>query len=152
VQNKYEINIMIKTGRNDDCPCLSGKKFKKCCLIKMSNDNDKFIEGHKFESEIINCCLDWLNNEFPDHKIIEITKYLTPDNYRKFQITNYTNKTIMIAVRNSNNETIFADRSPKSTNVIIMYQGSYQCFDIKKFELAKSYVYKMIFDKLVSYV
>jgi len=23
-----------KTGRNDPCPCGSGKKFKKCCLIK----------------------------------------------------------------------------------------------------------------------
>ena len=21
-----------KVGRNDDCPCGSGKKFKKCCL------------------------------------------------------------------------------------------------------------------------
>lgn len=23
---------MAKTGRNDSCPCGSGKKFKKCCL------------------------------------------------------------------------------------------------------------------------
>jgi uncharacterized protein YchJ len=23
-----------KVGRNDPCPCLSGKKFKKCCLNK----------------------------------------------------------------------------------------------------------------------
>ena len=23
-----------KTGRNDPCPCGSGKKYKKCCLIK----------------------------------------------------------------------------------------------------------------------
>jgi SEC-C motif len=22
---------MAKVGRNDDCPCGSGKKFKKCC-------------------------------------------------------------------------------------------------------------------------
>lgn len=22
----------IRTGRNDPCPCRSGKKFKKCCL------------------------------------------------------------------------------------------------------------------------
>ena len=25
---------MNKTGRNDACPCGSGKKFKKCCLGK----------------------------------------------------------------------------------------------------------------------
>jgi uncharacterized protein YecA (UPF0149 family) len=23
-----------KTGRNEPCPCGSGKKFKKCCLFK----------------------------------------------------------------------------------------------------------------------
>lgn len=26
---------MKKTGRNDSCPCGSGKKFKKCCESKM---------------------------------------------------------------------------------------------------------------------
>ena len=25
-----------KTGRNDPCPCGSGKKYKKCCLIKQN--------------------------------------------------------------------------------------------------------------------
>ncbi|MBK3517601.1 SEC-C domain-containing protein [Carboxylicivirga sp. N1Y132] len=24
----------VKTGRNDPCPCGSGKKYKKCCLNK----------------------------------------------------------------------------------------------------------------------
>lgn len=23
----------MKVGRNDSCPCGSGKKFKKCCLV-----------------------------------------------------------------------------------------------------------------------
>ena len=23
----------IKIGRNDPCPCKSGKKYKKCCLV-----------------------------------------------------------------------------------------------------------------------
>jgi hypothetical protein len=27
---------MVKIGRNDPCPCGSGKKFKKCCYAKMS--------------------------------------------------------------------------------------------------------------------
>ena len=26
-----------KIGRNELCPCGSGKKYKKCCLIKHSN-------------------------------------------------------------------------------------------------------------------
>ena len=25
---------MAKTGRNDECPCGSGKKFKRCCEAK----------------------------------------------------------------------------------------------------------------------
>nr|WP_243153161.1 SEC-C metal-binding domain-containing protein [Clostridium botulinum] len=27
-------NVKIKVGRNDPCPCGSGKKYKKCCLRK----------------------------------------------------------------------------------------------------------------------
>ena len=29
---------MQKIGRNDPCPCGSGKKFKKCCLGKNENN------------------------------------------------------------------------------------------------------------------
>lgn len=31
---KYQ---MKKIGRNDPCPCGSGKKYKKCCLNKADN-------------------------------------------------------------------------------------------------------------------
>ena len=27
-------NITDKVGRNDKCPCASGKKYKKCCINK----------------------------------------------------------------------------------------------------------------------
>ncbi|MBO6180730.1 SEC-C domain-containing protein [bacterium] len=30
-ENKPEIDLSQKIGRNDPCPCGSGKKFKKCC-------------------------------------------------------------------------------------------------------------------------
>jgi signal peptidase I len=34
----FSISNPLRTvGRNDPCPCGSGKKFKKCCLDKMSN-------------------------------------------------------------------------------------------------------------------
>lgn len=26
----------VKIGRNDKCPCDSGKKFKKCCIDKVA--------------------------------------------------------------------------------------------------------------------
>ena len=32
---------MKKTGRNDECPCGSGKKFKKCCIHKSDQSSDQ---------------------------------------------------------------------------------------------------------------
>lgn len=29
---------MKKVGRNDPCPCNSGKKFKKCCMLKNQSE------------------------------------------------------------------------------------------------------------------
>ncbi|MES2122964.1 MAG: SEC-C metal-binding domain-containing protein [Chlamydiota bacterium] len=36
---------MQKVGRNDPCPCGSGKKYKKCCEEKLSR--------RKFHAEVI---------------------------------------------------------------------------------------------------
>ncbi|MEA3487864.1 MAG: SEC-C metal-binding domain-containing protein, partial [Euryarchaeota archaeon] len=41
----------MKVGRNEPCPCGSGKKFKKCCISK--NDgfkNNEFKTSYRFES------------------------------------------------------------------------------------------------------
>ena len=29
---KHSFQVKTKTGRNDSCPCGSGKKYKKCCM------------------------------------------------------------------------------------------------------------------------
>ena len=29
---------ILKVGRNDPCPCGSGKKYKKCCMLKKDSD------------------------------------------------------------------------------------------------------------------
>ena len=34
---------MSKTGRNDACPCGSGKKYKKCCAAKRENRVSKLM-------------------------------------------------------------------------------------------------------------
>lgn len=31
-ENAKKVNSKVKVGRNDPCPCGSGKKYKKCCL------------------------------------------------------------------------------------------------------------------------
>ena len=32
-------------GRNDPCPCGSGKKYKKCCALKTEISNDQLVDG-----------------------------------------------------------------------------------------------------------
>ena len=32
MQNKHKNKTHVKIGRNDPCPCGSGKKYKKCCI------------------------------------------------------------------------------------------------------------------------
>jgi hypothetical protein len=34
VRNGRILSLVAKVGRNDPCPCGSGKKFKKCCESK----------------------------------------------------------------------------------------------------------------------
>lgn len=36
--SKQLVRIPPKVGRNDACPCASGKKFKRCCLGKLDTD------------------------------------------------------------------------------------------------------------------
>jgi len=38
--------IILKVGRNDPCPCGSGKKYKKCCMLK----DEKRIQSDESEN------------------------------------------------------------------------------------------------------
>ncbi len=39
-----------RVGRNDPCPCGSGKKYKKCCLSKdAENTKTEFKTKYRFE-------------------------------------------------------------------------------------------------------
>jgi len=39
----------MKIGRNEPCPCGSGKKYKKCCLDKEESLNNNAYQRHYFE-------------------------------------------------------------------------------------------------------
>ena len=49
----------MKIGRNDPCPCGSGKKYKKCCLGKDReppgfNASEKYVEGaHPLSGDVM---------------------------------------------------------------------------------------------------
>ena len=40
----------MKAGRNDPCPCGSGKKFKKCCLSTNASANSGVLGGNSATS------------------------------------------------------------------------------------------------------
>jgi len=71
----------MKVGRNDPCPCGSGKKYKKCCLDKKNNFKMNFskdyfyLKGKNAEKIVHNLALktfltDWcfLNPKLPNGK------------------------------------------------------------------------------------
>jgi len=51
-----------KIGRNDICPCGSGKKYKKCCLEK---ERGRVSRMHD-DAAVAKQALDWLGKKYPD--------------------------------------------------------------------------------------
>jgi len=58
---------MAKIGRNDPCPCGSGKKHKRCCLTGRASNPTPAVTAntigpaHPVEDDLCDCCLDDLN-------------------------------------------------------------------------------------------
>ena len=102
---------MTKTKPNELCPCLSGKKYKKCCFVKDQNkkieEEYKYFNGQEISSDKINFCINYYKKMYEKHKIINITDDINLDNYKTYQIKNYVNKTIMLIERTEKNEEIF---------------------------------------------
>jgi len=150
---------MKKIGRNDKCSCGSNKKYKICCLQKHNElklkENEKYSFGQNESSDKIKICLDYFKNQYKDHKVIDISNDLNTDNYKTYQIKNYTNKIIMIAERNEINKEIFTQRSQNNENIIILYRGSYRLFyfgnsdfNSQNFDSIKRSIDKMILTRL----
>jgi hypothetical protein len=57
-------------GRNDPCPCGSGKKYKKCCLNKDRENPMSFQPGSKIDikelEELYNHHNQWLEDELEE--------------------------------------------------------------------------------------
>lgn len=57
---------MSKIGRNDPCPCGSGKKYKNCCLGKKQEQADlksRLNSLYASIKKVNNDCIDKSNNE-----------------------------------------------------------------------------------------
>lgn len=44
--------MRMRIGRNQQCPCGSGKKYKKCCLLRSSTDTPSFEEISQIRDEL----------------------------------------------------------------------------------------------------
>jgi hypothetical protein len=59
---------MAKIGRNESCPCGSGKKYKRCCLAAQApSSGPPHTEVHPVDlaegdDDLCDCCLDALND------------------------------------------------------------------------------------------
>lgn len=53
---------MADIGRNDPCPCGSGKKYKKCCLLKEA----EFQGRRRDEGSAVGTALAWLSEYYPE--------------------------------------------------------------------------------------
>jgi uncharacterized protein len=45
--------MVQKVGRNDPCPCGSGKKYKNCCLQKEQQQPGQSLGKRKFKAKIL---------------------------------------------------------------------------------------------------
>lgn len=64
-----------KIGRNDPCPCGSGKKYKKCCIASVMKERSTFVDLTPYDLDgrpIIN------NKCANCGEIIDITGYYIP--------------------------------------------------------------------------
>lgn len=82
----------MKIGRNDPCPCGSGKKYKKCCgnrsapsiIQDMKEDIHNLIAGRDFESlEEVQAVLDQCNRQ-KNSAPMEEFHGLSPDQMHRF--------------------------------------------------------------------
>jgi len=147
--------MSLKIGRNDDCPCGSKKKFKKCCIHRVEQmekerrekERDLLINGHEFCNEQLVFIRDWVVENYPGIRVIDVSNIITHYNYKTIQTEHYFSKhgdTVLLAFRNEYNDLVFSKRSPTYTNVIFMFKGAYQVFNDFSFGNMSSQLKKMI--------
>jgi hypothetical protein len=148
MENKIVIDKKI--GRNENCVCGSGRKFKKCCITKVTLNRpiliSKWSVGQENSSNRVTECIDFLKELYPEHLIIDLSDRLNETNYEIYQMKNFKDKVIMILERNPMNESVFSSREKRKDDVdmMVLYHGSYRCYDSIGFESAKNYLPNMI--------
>lgn len=139
-----------KIGRNEMCPCDSGKKYKNCCIEKeialKSRQQERIIYGDEFVSNHLKNFANILKKEFPKHETIDVSRVVTCDTYKPLQLQHFKKRVIMLVERLPENDHVFKERIPiESIRYMIMYKGAYQCFEVDPYHRPDfDLVFKMI--------
>jgi len=145
----------VKLGRNDKCHCSSGKKYKSCCLItdetKMKElrqeQMEKMLEEQTAiqQNSHVGQCMTLIREEFPEYKVMDVTPYINGQNYKKYQLQFYNKRTVMVAEKTEDNESVFNGRVDVPLNdMIVMYNGSYRTFQFKDLSRVMASIIQMI--------
>ena len=62
---------MAKTGRNAPCPCGSGKKFKKCCMMKKQTESLTRSMIHRKADELLQSTMAYFEENFDKELIAD---------------------------------------------------------------------------------
>ena len=68
-------NPFRNVGRNDPCPCGSGKKFKKCCLDKQRVEPPTTVVA----ADVLDTVEEWDDFEDADGQMLDYDPLLEPD-------------------------------------------------------------------------
>ena len=133
-----------KDPKNMPCSCGSKKKAKHCCMKGMRAQN-MYTVGQDISSLQIMECMNMFKENFPEHKVIDITSKLNDATYKPFQLANFHSPVIMLAEKTELNNSVFVSRvdSPLS-NIMVLYHGSYRTFEFSTLQSVFSSVCDMI--------
>jgi len=138
-----DISLMSKLGRNDKCLCGSNKKYKICCLF-----GPKYDSNNPNESSFISPYIELIQNDHPNHKVIDISHVLDSSNYMTYLKYNYNRSNILIAEKTTKNQSIFVERKSPKSDIIIMYRGGYLCLEHKNFEVSQNFIRRFIENRI----
>jgi hypothetical protein len=51
-------------GRNDPCPCGSGRKYKHCCLAPAASDDQRRVRVRRAEGHVVEALFAYALREF----------------------------------------------------------------------------------------
>ena len=145
-------------GRNDLCPCGSGKKYKKCCLVKDEAKEiakNRIINGRKKFEGVIQKVIEFSNREeYKDYKNkfeIEfcINNYVLENITNVYYLTNYKyNKqtSIMMDYFNRNKNILNKNDISIVENTLNSYMSIYQ---VKEKDINKILIKDILLDQNV---